>query len=122
MVSEADPAFTGPAMVREGMEISSGDLGPTGGVVETPELIINYLDRIVQKPGVARQKGDAQQILTLLRAAGRGRADLARHYGETEIGPRIRTAGVDPNRIQRIVAAYGNIVALLPEPEPMVVS
>jgi hypothetical protein len=121
MVSEADPALTGPAMVHEGMEISSGDIGPTGGVVGTPELIINYLDRIVQKPDIAQQKGDVQQIGTLLNAAGVGRADLARDYWDTEIGPRIRRQGVKRNRIRAIAAVYGNIVARLPAPEPMVV-
>jgi hypothetical protein len=74
---------------------------------------------MVQRPAIAQQKGDAEQILTLLDAAGWSRADVARHYEETEIRSHIRTEGVNPSRIQAIAAAYRKIVARLPEPDPM---
>ncbi|HYJ82373.1 MAG TPA: DUF4157 domain-containing protein [Allosphingosinicella sp.] len=54
-----------------------------GSLVSRPELMMNYLHRMINKPQVAEQKGDARQIAQLLISAGFDPADVA-HAAELQ--------------------------------------
>ncbi len=111
MVSEADPALMGPAAVHEGMEVDQGELGETGGLTSPPELIINYLDRILNKPHVAQAKNDVAQIGNLLTTAAGGWPNLRWQYWDNQIVPAMSgQAAVD-----RLRPAFEQVVGPRPQ-------
>lgn len=66
ITNENNPAFN--AGLRSPAE--RGAHARDGNLVSAPELLINYLDRTIQKPATALAKNDHHQIVHLLLAAG----------------------------------------------------
>ncbi|MER7773947.1 hypothetical protein ABTZ21_02915 [Streptomyces sp. NPDC096191] len=100
-VSSETTAFNSPFELQESMQVE-GDAVISGDKISRDELILNYLDRMIQKPDTAKAKGDDNQVAGLLRATGcRTIADVEA-YWTRNIEPAIkagdpRTSGLREN-------------------------
>jgi len=92
IVNENNPLFNQSLVppFQRGVHPGSGDL------VRDAELVVNYLDRIINKPQVALQKNDVAQITSLLAAAGFDPQDQA-HWANLrqDISPLVQPAVLD---------------------------
>ncbi|MDQ0406053.1 hypothetical protein OIE75_24095 [Streptomyces sp. NBC_01723] len=107
-VSSETQGFNTPFELKESMQVE-GDAVVSGDKVSRDELILNYLDRMIQKPDVARSKGDDDQIAGLLRAAGcRTPAHVEAYWGRN-LQPAIKAGD------SRIPALRDNLASIATE-------
>lgn len=103
--------FESPFRVNEGMQLE-GAAVKSGVLMPRGELITNYLDRLVNKPGMAVEKSDSAQIANLLEEGGHTDLPAARRFWEESIGPTMRAG--DP-RSPVFQSLLHNIVIAKPE-------
>ncbi|MFJ8804848.1 hypothetical protein [Streptomyces sp. NPDC102490] len=122
--------FNNPFDLKESMQVE-GDAVVTGDHISRDELILNYLDRMIQKPDVAKHKGDDNQVAGLLKAAGcRTPADVEGYWsrnlqpaiksGDSRI-PALRDnlANIARERFAAEAQAPGGQAPRAASPEPM---
>ncbi|MEV1085137.1 hypothetical protein AB0I98_44160 [Streptomyces sp. NPDC050211] len=107
-VSSETQGFNTPFKLKESMQVE-GDAVVSGDKVSRDELILNYLDRMIQKPDIAKNKGDDNQIAGLLSAAGcRTPADVE-EYWRRNLQPAIKAGD------HRIPALRDNLASIARE-------
>ena len=116
IVSEAR-GFNSPFVLHESMQVE-GSAVESGGMMPREELILNYLDRILNKPEVSESKGDANQVADLLKAAGcKSVSDVGQYWNrvlEPIIKPGDDRKPVLKGFLEKIVAGQP-----IKAPEPM---
>lgn len=107
-VSSETTAFNNPYDLKESMQ-TEGDAVVTGDKISREEMILNYLDRMIQKPDIARLKGDDSQIVGLLRGVGCSSLADVEAYWDRNLHPAIKAG--DP----RIPALRDNLANIARE-------
>lgn len=114
-ISSETTGFNNPFVLNESMQLD-GDAVETGDHISRDELILNYLDRMLMKPEVARLKGDEEQVAGLLRAAGCHTAADVSAYWSNQLEPAIKPGDT---RTSALRDALGKIVSEKFASEPM---